>query len=67
MKPCTFGANESINGSAQSQEWGGNTSKWTNIQVQLNRIVQGHHPISRTSLCSFVRGGTVEALPSPTV
>ena len=50
---------------AQSQEHGGDTRRPAFTQGELDRAVEGHQPSSRTSICSFVRGGKGGALPEP--
>ena len=49
----------------QSQARGGDTRRRAITRGELNRAIEAQHPISRTGIYCFVRGGTGGALPEP--
>ena len=49
----------------QSRERGGDTRRRAVTRGELDTAVEGQKSSSRTSICSFVRGGTGGALPEP--
>lgn len=51
--------------SQQFQKHEGDTERRAITGGELDSVVEEQQPLNRTGICSFVQGGTGEALPEP--
>lgn len=54
-----------VSSSTVSRVWRRSQTSHYMRRGELDRAEEGHQPINRTSICSYVRGRTGEALPEP--